>query len=316
MGEQSDQVGGMTTALAPKECPSCGAVLAVAEGPPKRAKKFDDCLRRCVPCGVAWSNGASDPVSIWKDPLHNVPGAVRPGLLDAISQALNERNRPSKLDCLGSASSEDAVTWTVFQYLAHHSGTDAPWRLLSRIAPEQQLPPPTLLLWGVPISGAAGAAVRGAIVDVSNALGEVPASRTEPDVVLDLGAAGVVVVEVKYRSGNDDQDDKPWRRYVGDPTAFADQEAVQASGRYELARNWRLGCDLARDRPLTLVNLVARPERGAELARTNAFAASLSVGARRQFLRLTFAELLSQAGSPWPDWFSAYVERHGLATVP
>jgi len=124
------------------------------------------------------------------------------------------------------------------------------------------------------------------------------------------------VVEVKYRSGNDDQDDKPWRRYVGDPTAFADQEAVQASGRYELARNWRLGCDLARDRPLTLVNLVARPERGAELARTNAFAASLSVGARRQFLRLTFAELLSQAGSPWPDWFSAYVERHGLATVP
>jgi hypothetical protein len=240
---------------------------------------------------------------------------VRSGLLNAISQALNERNRRSKLDYLGSASSEDAVTWTVFHYLAHHATTDAPWRVLAGVASQQQLPAPTILLWGVPISGRDGAELRGAVVSASNALGEVPASRTEPDVIIDFGAAALVVVEVKYRSGNDEQDDKPWRRYVADPTAFADQEGVQASGRYELARNWRLGCDLARGRPLTLVNLVARRERGAKLARTDAFAASLSVGPRRQFRRLTFAELLSQASPAWPDWFRSYVDRHRLAVV-
>lgn len=67
-------------------------------------------------------------------------------------------------------------------------------------------------------------------------------------------------------------------------------------------------------RPLTVVNLVARPEVGAELARTEEFAGSLRLDSSRRFLRLTFGELLSAVPTPWPSWFHAYVEERGLVS--
>ncbi len=70
------------------------------------------------------------------------------------------------------------------------------------------------------------------------------------------GPAGIVFIEVKYRSLNDnkDADYGGWSRYL-DTDAFADPLSLRRSGHYELARNWRIGWDLAGERPFTLVNL-------------------------------------------------------------
>jgi hypothetical protein len=243
-----------------------------------------------------------------------VPAEVRPGLLDAVGAALNQRNRPRKRAKLASSSSEDAITWTVFQYLARHAGSDGPWRLL--VGPGRgrgALASPTLLLWGVPIAGSAGASVRNAIIAISDRLAERAASRTEPDVVADFGADGVVVAEVKYGSANDRQkSSKPWAQYLDDRAAFRDPAAAQRSERYELVRNWRFGCELAGARPLTLVNLVATPEPGPHRARTEMLASALAIGPRRRFLQLTFDELLTAVPRPWSTWFAEYVTRHRL----
>ena len=301
--------------LASLPCPRCGSLLAATDGVAGRAEQFEDCLRRCETCGVGWSNGETAPRRIWRDPLDNVPSEVRPGLMDAITQALNVRNREMKRVKLASDRSEDAITWTVLQYLARHTAGDAHWRLLLGCGSQpSSIPAPTILVWGVPIDGGNGKELRAAIETVLDRLGERSASRTEPDVVLDFGEVGLVLVEVKYRSRNDRQDDKPWSRYVSEERAFADAGAARASGRYELARNWWLGCDVAGARPLTMVNLVARPEVGAELARTEVFAGSLRLDSGRRFLRLTFSDLLSAIPIPWPSWFNAYVEERGLVS--
>jgi hypothetical protein len=83
------------------------------------ATQFDDCLRRCEPCGIGASN-ASDRGAvtfIHRDPLGNIPVESREGASEALAQALNIRNRESKRRRFGFSTSEDAVTWVVFMHL-------------------------------------------------------------------------------------------------------------------------------------------------------------------------------------------------------
>ena len=296
--------------LAPLACPGCGTRLVADDRPAAKAERFEDCLRRCESCGVGWSNGTTSPRRIWRDPLDNVPAPVRSGLLETVADALNVRNREMKLVKLASERSEDALTWTVIQYLAAHAVGNAHWRTLTGLNLEIA---PTILVWGVPIAGVGGPEIRHSIEVVLDALGESPNSRTEPDVVLDFGRGGVAFVEVKYRSGNDHQRDKPWIRYVEGDAAFLDPVAVEESGRYELARNWRVACELAGRRPMALVNLTAAPETRAERARTDRFAQSLRLDGGRRFLRITFAELFAALAEPLPTWFATNIEERQLS---
>jgi hypothetical protein len=173
-----------------------------------------------------------------------------------------------------------------------------------------------LLLWGVPVTaGQTSAALRKALLAVSDHLGEDPARRSEPDVVLDFGRHGLVFVEVKYRSKNDRKapEYEHWGRYLDVPSAcFDSPSAVRASGLYELARYWRIGCDIARARPFTLVNLgPVRLFRGRGAAMLSQFASALGQAESRRFVRLTWAGLL-QGISDKPDWLTDYVRKRGL----
>jgi hypothetical protein len=79
------------------------------------ATQYDDCLRRCEPCGIGASN-AADPQAvtyIHRDPLGNIPIESRKGVSRALGEALNARNRESKRRRFGFSTSEDAVTWVV-----------------------------------------------------------------------------------------------------------------------------------------------------------------------------------------------------------
>jgi hypothetical protein len=264
------------------------------------------CLRRCEAHGVVWSNARTRPTLIFLRPSENVPAEVRDGLDQALGRALNEMHRTDKRAKLGYSTSEDAVTWTVFRYVLDRA-LDA----LARLAGLSTGEAPQGLLWGVPRSHA-GEALREQIVDVLQKVGEHPRSLTEPDVLADYGAAGLVIVEAKYRSKNDRViEAASFDRYVHGTSAFRDPDGVCESGRYELARNWRLGCDVAGARPFTLINLLVVPESGDEAASTARFAAGLALDTARRFRAATWGELLTEL-APLPPWLADYAATRGL----
>lgn len=301
-------------------CPACGASVGPSVLPPPRrtTTSFQSCDRRCEPCGAGYSNGDA-PTTIYWDPLDNVPVEVRSGALDALRQSLNERSRASKEARFGFSTSEDAVTWTVFSWLATRSSA-----ALVRLGERLLLPPvgmPSVLLWGVPVPTGATSDARVRMIAAVDALGETPRSRTEPDVCLDYGDAGVVLIEVKHRAGNDVQGAQnayKFDRYLRSTEAFADPRGTASSGHYELARNWRLGHDLAGARPFRLVNLgpttLFRGKAGQMLG---TFEASLARGEHRAFVRLTWADFLSDtqaATGPLPTWLAGWLSNRGICT--
>jgi len=166
------------------------------------ATRFDDCLRRCETCGIGASN-ASDPDAvtyIHRDPLGNIPSESREGAIETLAQALNVRNRESKLRRFGFSTSEDAVTWVVFTYLLRSGLLIEALRRAELIPDGIVTAEPTLLLWGARIEGGArGAEIRRQLSDLCASLHEDPNSFSEPDVMVDLGAQGLIFIEVKLR---------------------------------------------------------------------------------------------------------------------
>jgi hypothetical protein len=233
-----------------------------------------------------------------------------------LSLALNERHRDAKRTEFQSANSEDRVTWIVFRYLQHGNLLRT---VLAQtgVVPAREVSAPTMLLWGVPVPNdhVAGAEMRKALVKVCDAIGENPECRSEPDVMLDFGDV-VVGIEVKYRSGNEvkGSDYGGWRRYTKGTQVFSDAVDVRASGLYELARNWRIGCDLAGRRSLVLLNLgPATLLNGDSGERLKQFERSLSQQAGRSFHFVSWPQLLS--GAALPEALLAYARKSGLVTT-
>ena len=286
-----------------------------ANGGALPASSFASCLRKCDACGIAVSNARGQAITIYRDPRDNVPEQVREDVLDVLAHALNIDNRGKKHEKFASENSEDAVTWTVFRYL-QASG------LLAHVA---HVVAPTgtgrkrdgaLLLWGVPIpaNDPRGVGIRAEIERLLAAIGERPNRFSEPDVLIDFDVRGLVVVEVKYRSGNDWKDPgyRGWPTYTRNTDAFLDSDRLVATGCYELARYWRLGWDLAEERPFTLVNL-APPSlfAGPEGEKLDQFEACLQVRPERRFVRVAWDQLVEAVPDP-PEWFTGYVQKRSL----
>jgi hypothetical protein len=251
---------------------------------------------------------------IYRDPFAGVPASIADGHAAALAQALNVLNRRAKRGKFASLTSEDHVTWTIFRRLqAEGQFGNALARAGVEFATGLSVEP-TLLLWGVPIpQTTAGAAVQARLVQVLDAIKENPDRRSEPDVILDCGEAGVVFVEVKFRSRNDS---KPgyggWNKYVEATEAFTDAGQAKASALYELARNWRIAWDVAGGRPMALVNL-GPPAlfTGDVAAPLVTFASSLSLTATRQFLTTTWQSLLGSLADH-PEWLRRYAAARGI----
>jgi hypothetical protein len=253
--------------LASLTCSKCDQLIESEEyklnikGGAPPAISFDACLRRCNKCGIGFSNtqNPSSVVKIYCDPLDNIPPEVHDGALETLSNALNQLNRENKRKKFSFETSEDAVTWTVFNYLKQRkclceslkrSGVD--WLISANIEP-------TILLWGVPVPGAdrRGIDIKKNLITILKQIGEDPQKYSEPDVILDFGDIGVVLIEVKYRSPNDTLNEKSpkWEKYLHNSSAFADINGLKKTGYYELARNWRIAWDLAGGRPMAFINL-------------------------------------------------------------
>jgi hypothetical protein len=275
-----------------------------------RRRDWESLAFRCLDCGIGYSN-ATNPkarVRIVRHVDQAVPDEVHDGLEDALEQALNERNRPSKRNAFCSASSEDAVTWTVFR------GLDRIGRL-ARVA--QAITPDhpesrdvDLLLWGVPVASPTGAAIREQLIAVTDELGEASMSRSEPDVIL-VTETHVVFIEAKTGSRNDvNPSANGWGTYLKDEALFCvEPDQVQSAGYYELVRNWVIGNKLADrlGRDFLLINL-GPAGLAADVKR---LAPLLGTTAHRSFTHGRWAEMLAEA-EPLPHWLGEYVDRVGL----
>src|SRR5687768_3684970 len=109
---------------APMKCRNCGSMiqpLVIGVDKPKAAASYGDCNYRCTNevCGVAYTNALAESSRrmIQPDYRLNIPAHVRDGVNEALTDALNVRNRPTKRKKFAFESSEDALTWTVFRYL-------------------------------------------------------------------------------------------------------------------------------------------------------------------------------------------------------
>jgi len=302
--------------LPSRRCPKCGQRLSDAGvGRIVMACKWTKCVRRCARCWVGYSNGIGDPTIIFGRPTDNVPEEVRDGALETLDKALNLLNGGNKKTKFGFSTSEDALTWTVFRFL-HESGQllDA-LRAVGLPIPETVIHPRALLLWGVPVpfdplAQSEGWKLRERLEAISNQFGEVPGSRTEPDVVIDLGPHGIVVIEVKHHHSRTDVKEHAYPGWGG---YQPDIEPLRASGCYELARNWLFGLRLTPngERPFTLACLGPRDLfNGAGDEILNGFENSLPKDGETGFRRLRWEDLLEAVDEP-PPWFMAYVQSRG-----
>lgn len=306
------------TYLAQICCPSCGVpLIAPTDSRRLTVSQFEDCLRRCAKCGVGFSNAFRNPVRIYANPTANVPSQVHAGLAETLHSALNLRNRENKKRKFGFLTSEDAVTWTVFRFLQMTGQIGKVVGALGLLPSATPLPEPTMLLWGAPVPAGypGGEECRKALVCISDRLHEKAASRSEPDVVLNFGEAGVVFIEAKYLSGNERiaSHSPKFTHYLNGGTGFTDCEAIRSSGCYELARNWRIGTELAGSRPFTLVNLaLPRLFRAGPAETLKLFEMGISKSSSRQFKRVIWREMLLKMNYPQEGWFDEFVHQRGL----
>jgi hypothetical protein len=298
-------------------CPVCGEVLHQQPGEPVTATSWDTCLRRCDAHRVGFSNAGVNPKMIYGHPQdRNVPEEVRSGALETLSVALNVANRPNKITKFGFSTSEDALTWIVFNFL-HKEGRLAQALRTAGLAISEQLrEPDAMLLWGVPVPLDRGISPRGwelrqQLEAISDALGERRNKRTEPDVLLDFGPDGIFIIEVKHRSGMTPvpPEDPRWMTYYPLPYAGC----IRASRCYELARNWRFGLELQGEqpRPFTLVYL--GPEslfQGERAAVLQPFEECLPQEGNARFQRMHWNVLLHAIPNP-PGWLLHAVHLRG-----
>ena len=241
--------------IEPVRCPSCGQLLVARGQLGVVPHHWNELVYRCEPCGVGYSN-ATEPRQrrvIVRSPEMNVPVSVRDGLEDALSRAVNTRNRRTKWWKCCSSRSEDALTWTVARALQESGKLERliPPRLSEKVSGE-----PSLVLWGVPVGGAEAESVAADLARISKLLGERPAGHSEPDIIVAWSDL-LAIVEAKLDSRNDL---KPasypgWLLYYSDTMFSVPAESVAQSGLYELVRNWRIGSELAGARKFVLVNL-------------------------------------------------------------
>src|SRR5207249_4771028 len=103
-------------------------------------------------------------------------------------------------------------------------------------------------------------------------------------------------------------DYRGWGTYL-DVSSFRDSECARETGRYELVRNWRLGIELAGERPFTLVNL-ATSFTATERTTLARLRIAFGTSSNRRFRLRNWASVCSAV--LLPEWFERYAARRGL----
>lgn len=302
----------------PMLCRHCKALLRPDPQQSGAATSYATCVYRCEACGVGYSNArdAQQRRELWKDPARNVPAELVSeadpslDLKGILGEAFNVRARASKAARFGSSRSEDAVTWSVFQFLRLSGGLHQ----LAALCAQARLTSgdePSMLLWGSPVAGPLAKSLTAKLAGVCDALKEHPERRSEPDVIV-AWAGLLLMIEAKTGSTNEilkGDARKKIDRYTDRPDLFAaPPEAVRALGYFELIRNWRIAADLADTADIpnsTVINLGPMRLR-ADVLRLR----QVLGGVSRRLEHLTWHDILAQTKPT--AWFETYLKRPDL----
>ena len=78
------------------ECPKCNSIMQEFDIKPKKASKYEDCIRRCIQCQIGASNAQVNPTLIYKDYRNNIPSNLLEHLDETLEKTLNTTNRENK----------------------------------------------------------------------------------------------------------------------------------------------------------------------------------------------------------------------------
>lgn len=291
--------------LANIKCPRCDEQLFPRNEIKKWTSSYEDCLRSCDKCSIGFSNSKDSPTMIYKNYQDNIPELVRQNLDQALSNSVNEMNRKNKLNKFGFSTSEDALTWSFFNYFIVSNRYSDLRDLLSVKSDETFF---DIYLWGSKINSANNdIEIIENFLEVSDSFKEIKSKRTEPDVVLKLGDK-LIFIEVKYRSKNEITNDAyKFENYL---IPDIDINKVISSGHYELYRNWAFASKLSNGNEFELINL--GPEK--LFHDMNKFKLSQFENALNQtngkFRKLSWDKILEKVNnSHYEDWFKIYLNQ-------
>lgn len=224
----------------------------------------------CEKCKLSVSN-ATDPknrVIIWDDEASNIypndPANIK-RMKKIVANCMNTGNRKKKPIGMRSENSEDALTWSVFNMLEKHKALDTAYSLLSGTPIDSGT---EIYYWGYNDPHSDSPMIK-TYKKVLKTAGE-PDWRggySEPDILLYNPKHGLINIEVKYKSPNDDKlKDKSnqnrnarAQQMLDTGKAYVQKHDVKDWVWYELLRMWVPGCLVAEKMGLkkfTLVNLL------------------------------------------------------------
>jgi len=237
------------------KCPQCKKTLSTEKNHILPASNFKTCLRKCINCGIGFSNAKNSPTKIYEKPAQNIPASLTKNVEKVLRNSVNERNRLNKLNKFCFSTSEDALTWSTFIYLLNKNRLSD---LMSYLNIETQ-GSGFLYLWGVDAKEPNNISntITQSLKHISFDIGENTKSMTDPDVIIHFPNSALIFIEVKYQSGNEiNHSPNKLNKYINhDPYLFKDNVMVYDSGHYELIRNWVIGNSLISDTPFYLINL-------------------------------------------------------------
>lgn len=281
-------------------CPKCGGFISDNMGVGDLGSyAINKCNRVCIDCGLGFTNDVKNPVLVFKNPEDNVPERYREGLNLALGNMINEGNWLSKRNNLCSENSKDAIVWTVFneflrdKYLCYN--------FAQQVAGFPMYGKPEILLWGVNMVDA-GHLTREALIGSSKSIGEKRNFLSEPDVVMDYGRYGLIFIECKYNRPNETKEEtfKGWLKY-DNADIFYDFNKIKQGGQYQFTRLWRVGDEMAGDRPFILVNIVRECDLlDSEIENKKRFSAHIYERKNRIFMTISWKKLIGQINRIFP----------------
>ncbi|NRS87667.1 hypothetical protein HNQ02_000574 [Flavobacterium sp. 7E] len=297
--------------LLPINCPSCNTLIVPTIGIFKTSSCYNDCLRQCVQCQLAFSNSKSNPTLIYQDLRSNIPELLHENIDRALSNSFNVRNRKNKRNKFAFSTSEDALTWSFFNYFVVSDRLNDLLQILNIDSSESDF---EIYLWGVNItSDEIKTDLYKRLIEVSDSIGENTNSRSEPDVIIKLKAK-IIFIEVKYRSFNDvKMESTKFKKYL---VPKVDNKIISNNGHYELFRNWAFATKLSDGCDFELINLgFSNLFKGKKLIALQEFENIIKTE-KGKFVKLTWEEIMVKFNvGNFDSWFVDYLNRKLVSKI-
>jgi len=284
-------------------CPKCKRSVSPINGIRIKTSSYDDCLRICNICKIGFSNAKNNPTVIYKNYLENIPELLQQNLVFTLRNSINEFNRKNKLNKFGFSSSEDALTWSFFNYFVVNNKFED---LLDILNIESDKTNYDIYLWGTKINSLNEQTnFIDQFKEVSNSFNEMPSRRTEPDVILKFSNK-LIFIEVKYLSSNAiTKEENKFTKYL---ISDVNQKELIESGHYELYRNWAFASKLSNGDNFELINL-GRKILFNDKNQKNLLQFENSLkSSKGKFVKLNWEDILEKVNSKdYESWFKDYL---------